>query len=1207
MSSPLSSKSVVHKTGIPIAALDISPSRTHAVLAGREILKTVRVQDATCTEDFNIRSNIVAYESTQKTSRDIVSAQHKDQLAANDVKWSNGSYDTTIATAAANGRVVIYDLNRAGVETGRLHEHSRQVHRLAFNPHQGSLLLSASQDGTVRMWDLRDLRGERSARRCASIRRFSGNNEGIRDVRWSPTDGVEFATGTDNGVIQRWDFRKESAPSLKINAHDKTCRSIDWHPSGKYLASGGADKHVKVWDFKSTDRRMKPSWQLKTPHAVRNVRWRPSNTSVDDGQSEIRLSSHIVTSYDGGDPRIHIWDFRRPHVPFHEWDRYDTPSTDLLWHSEDRLWSVGSAGMFTQCDLNFMPKTIDRRNVNILTTASDGQICFFSEERSRRRISLNDREHSPLQRTDTDGSSDGKFGSSHSATDGSFDDQSMLSSSLKRRRQRLANSRFLASTPPSFSSHVSNARSEDPPGLATTYISPQIPAYGHVLGIFDSSAFSYLAKTYRLPPPDPSIHGHLHIHEMIKTFFDENAILSTHTNQYRLAQTWRILGGAVQKEIIERAETVKRERVARTSAPAILLKPPSARILAGTKVQPVEITRASAPAILVKEPSSNASIETKLLPEKSPGNSQSLGTARDSSSNMPTPRAKPVQDLPIVPNNTQQMLDHTVTTPVNFLDPDWTARRPSVQLVKPAPLSTGLFIPTKPTANNHKNDGIIEHDENTDSLSPSMHDFTDIEQQLQERRAAVNNYKAKPRTVLRFDDPYENPQNSITAPRLNSHDSNESFQMFSASSDSDNRSPPLAESLNESVKSEHSGLQPRVWGSTTKTDFAYSRSSQHFNDQSAKGNPTSSPQYIIEPISMKSEEIVSQATSTNTRSLSPVKRPIVIAAPIVHLRGFSPAQKDPTMPADAFLSTDILPPQEPPINPPPWSIYSLLPPVIAFHLNSRSDTQFPSFLALHLASLFPSLFPQPLTESYLLAYHSKLTSLRLFAEAAALRNASNPSYPEVANITAGPGTVLWYCRNCEKPVKGDKQDYCTRCQQDWGDCGICESLAPPEQLLLTSKQTERPSSLDQNAETWVPRLWAWCQGCGHGGHNSCLSAWWADANISEGMCAVPGCGHDCVEGKGRDARIKQMAAEKKRMQGKVVRDDWTVPESRAVERTRSLVGKSGGGLGIGVEAGTGTGTGRGIGLGIGRRVRLRVPDGEGIVIGEARQEESASV
>ncbi|KAI5298973.1 SEA (Seh1-associated) complex subunit, partial [Ascosphaera atra] len=320
------SQTVSHKTGIPIASLDISPQRTHAVVAGREIFKTIRVSPDSCAEEFNIRAAIISYSSTHNVISTAIPARHKDQLAANDVKWSHGQYDTVIATAAANGRIVIYDLNRAGLELARFREHNRQVHKLAFNPYKGAWLLSGSQDASICMWDLRMVSGERSAMNFGSKNRFDGHNDAVRDVRWSPVDGVEFAAATDSGVVQHWDVRKHSAPLMKINAHERTCFCVDWHPDGKHLLSGGADNQVKVWDFSTADRKQKPCFQLRTPQYAVNARWRPPSLmeahKTNSGAAGWE-TTQIVTSYDPDDPRVHLWDFRRPHIPYKEFNMFN--------------------------------------------------------------------------------------------------------------------------------------------------------------------------------------------------------------------------------------------------------------------------------------------------------------------------------------------------------------------------------------------------------------------------------------------------------------------------------------------------------------------------------------------------------------------------------------------------------------------------------------------------------------------------------------------------------------------------------------------------------------------------------------------------------------------------------------------------------------------------------------------------------------------
>ncbi|KAL8686943.1 MAG: hypothetical protein Q9218_006747 [Villophora microphyllina] len=557
-SSSPTSRTTAHKTGLPINAFDISPTRTHAIVAGREILKTIHVTELSCTEDFNLRASIIAYAAAHDTSGRAISARHKDQLAATDVKWSHGKYDSTVATAAANGQIVIYDLNRPGVELARLHEHTRQVHRIAFNPHQGALLLSGSQDTTIRLWDLRALAREESVVTCRSTHKYPGNNEGIRDLRWSPTEGVEFAAGTDNGVIQRWDLQKPNAPLLKINAHEKTCFSIDWHPDGKHLASGGADKNLKVWDFSSTDRRMKPCWQLRAPKPILNARWRPPCWKLEDNAPGHWSCTHIATSYDNQDPRIHVWDLRRPSVPFRELDRYDTPPSAMLWHSENLLWSVGAAGMFTQTDINFAKKRWETHTSNTVATAPDGSFALFLENRFRRRASAEGLEHSFFHRNGQSGSSGDKLSSSYSATEGSLEEPSLLSTSIRARRRKAPStrsSRSLAGTPPSLGSGGSVLDLDETLQKAHRHRSAQMAAYGSVTGIFEADAFTFLARRYKICV-DLEPGAGAAVCQLLPEALAHNAGLAAYVGQYRLAQSWRILALALQKELESRGKRI---------------------------------------------------------------------------------------------------------------------------------------------------------------------------------------------------------------------------------------------------------------------------------------------------------------------------------------------------------------------------------------------------------------------------------------------------------------------------------------------------------------------------------------------------------------------------------------------------------------------------------------------------------------------------
>ena len=1173
-----SSHSLVHKTGIPIAAVDISPGRTHAILAGRDILKTIRVAATSCSEDFNLRSAIIAYASTHDSARGALSAQHKDQLAATDVKWSHGKFDTTIATAAANGRIVLYDINRAGVELARLHEHTRQVHKVAFNPHQGALLLSGSQDATIRMWDLRILAGERSVMTCRSINTYTGNNEGIRDLKCSPSDGVEFAAGTDNGVVQRWDFRNDKKPLLKVNAHDKTCHSIDYHPSGKYLASGGADKNVKVWDIKSADRRMKPSWQLRAPQAVLNIRWRLVGSSPATEETSGRQCTYLATSYDQKDPRIHVWDLRRPHVPAWELDRYETPATDLLWCSEDLLWSVGHTGMFTQSDMNHAVKPIERLNVNVLATSPNGQICYFSKARARKPKPLLDPSNHYLQRSNTGESSGEKLGSSHSATDGSLEEASILSSTLRKRRQKSLSTRTTGSTtgsiPPATSGNSPASSLDEAMKPEGRFRPDQVFAYGRVLGTFDVAAFKYLATHYRQPKLLSKRHD---MYQFMPALFEENAIFAAHAGQYRLAQSWRVLGTAAQNELRGRAEIVSQHRLNR----------PNKRI--------------TIPRKTVLPRSENTHSAHHLSPSAS---------NRDSTSNMPTPLAKPAQQHPASSTDIDDEMSLDAEAPAHLLGPAW----------KPKPILEGWETRSQRSRSSSCGESTSEplvDDSNHEILvkGSADHDiptefgtFTDIDQIIYDRRAALNNYKAKPRSPLRLDDALDLARRVSVFPYLDRHDSDESFQMLSASADSNPRSMSVVGSFGESYRSSPSDNPEGRWDTSFRQTASKSVVSPDADVNIGVNMElvvkTDLPMRLIEP---NKEENASDMQHQILPGDLVLRRPSSLIHPKVYIRGSQESDDRSaghlSQPAAGCTPTEFKALLSPPQHSAPWSLTALLSPIIDFHLINLSDLQFPAYLSLYLRPLFPYLFDPNAVTATLLSYHQQLISLGLFVEAATMRNQCYPDYPDIWELGIGDNRGAgWYCTTCNKVVKGDAVGYCARCRQDWGLCPICESSDSP----LPSTETMREN--DGFQALHGTNLWAWCQECGHGGHDSCLRIWWADAIRSEGGCPCQGCLHDCIPGIRRNERFKERELGRTRAKlkaGGVEKDQWDVGESKAVERTRGLVALKGKVPGDGSSTRTPSKKGGrlsvGLGLG-GKKVRLVEP-GAGAGTGENMEDE----
>ena len=1122
-----------------------------------------------------------------------------------DVKWSHGPFDRKIATAAANGQIVVYDLERAGVELARLHEHNRQVHRLDFNPHQGAWMLSGSQDSTIRLWDLRALAGDRNVMTCQSQSQFPGNSEGVRDVRWSPTNGVEFAIGTDGGVIQRWDIRKANAPLLKIAAHDKTCNTIGWHPDGKHLVSGGADKNVKVWDFASSDRRMKPMWQLRAPQAVVNVRWRPgcwSSRGVGNWQC-----TQLATSYDKEDPRIHIWDFRRPSVPFRVLDRYETPPTSLLWRSESLLWAVGSAGMFTQTDITSLPKVSDYRNPNTLGIAADGRITFTSMKGERRKPSIEDVTQEMLQQGHRGESTNARPSGSNSTTEpGSLDDFSPLHSSLRSRRGKQPGSSRSAA---SLSSTPSSGEPVDQLDISlqtkNLYKPPQLIGTGYVPGVFDAEGFRFMARHYTAPPIlSPGQSGNS-LHQIFSLVFQHNARVAAFAGQHRLSQTWKILGLAVERELLKRAEHNRKQRQLAASTEASngpLLSPTSSKKL---RVTGNDHERMS--SISDRELQQATNVLARL----------------DTSSNMTTPLARPII------NYTDTSNGRTTTTALEKVDHLQLPESPwAKQSPKPTPGVSELKRLASPRSlsggkENTRGYGHISGSEESESsTSPSPRDrkeiiptmrFADLDRDMAKRRAAAGNYRAMPRPLFELDDPFQMNRTSPSMPPLDRQDSNDSFQMFSTSTDSSQRGASKNGSLDSFRESEKSGSTP----DQLKT-YDRRRSSNYDGDTGDAGIFDDEAEMISSntrtpfPTSVSSNEIrgnVPLSASTSIPSLRPPKAmPAIVNAEDVeswggvHVLGGDRADEE-----QSYVEADFFPtlPVEGDTPPPPWTATAIILPLIEYHCEKLFDTQFPTYLLLHVAPYFPTRMHRERALGIISQYHHQLQIFDLHVQAAELRNQAMEYYPELSECglhqvdTGGP-----WCTNCNKPSKGSKPKQCERCNKPWGECPICNGDGPIS--------PDRPTGIDiiaspraTNAKTG-DALWSWCQYCGHGGHAGCLRTWWTDP-ASEGGCPIMGCLCDCMPGSRRDEINTATEADWRREKSAVHRDDWSVGESAAAQRASRLVGSDVGRGGRGILHGRGEGGPLSLGAAGrsasgGKKVRIVVPEDEvGVGRGDGRR------
>ncbi|KAJ5492740.1 hypothetical protein N7539_001486 [Penicillium diatomitis] len=1221
-------QTVTHRTGIPITALDTSPDGTHAVIGGKEILKTINVSADHSSEEYNIRNAVISYASTHHQSG--ASTIHKDQLNVRDVKWSHSNYERMIATAVANGRIILYDLHRPGLQVCRFQGHNRQVHRLAFNPHLASWLLSGSQDGTIRMWDLRSPSMDRSLSTCGSKEVYQSNSDAIRDVRWSPSDGVMFATASDSGVIQMWDSRKTNAPVMRIAAHERPCFAIDWHADGRHVISGGTDRLVKVWDFSTgAERRQKPLFQFRTPQAVTNVRWRPPSLVGDSPSTGKWQSTQVVTTYDKEDPRIHLWDLRRVHVPFREFDRYDVPAADLLWHSKDLLWTVGESGAFTQTDVRYAPTVANRRPVCAAAWNPNGSFVAFGEARPRRRgLAPNGSEFLNL---DEDLSSNGDHSLSQSPADDVLDGV-VVASSFRPRQSKLATTRqskSLGSTPPGVIDitqvlPLNQALAKIPPLPLTN----QIGIIGSIPNATNTpSHFRYLARHYSsLLNENAHAQSSMELLLQLLISLDKNAECAMSLSLPRLAQTWRIVKFAIIQEFQRRAREMQsgnKGTKPRTSKDGLAI---SSRV--GDHDRSGKMKSRLFKGVMQTEGQRNVVSDT------------------ESTSNMTTPLAQPIPDTPQeswssstdsqIPSLSESGIDldplpPSVLSPHNgwaMSESDPPSNQHALNLNRDQSLSSNdnswsaaviyqrLRDPLQPELDDEQRSAPRAiagrsdwHTRLSREIPPDPNE-DEYDQKLEHKRAAISNYKQHPKKVLKLDTPTgtdRGPSDGYIR-----RDSSESFTMFSASTDGSNPSKSIAASFSSNI-APADGRDGSYAGSFAGKAALGTRKEPYLE---------TSPEEPEEDVAELDELDVAQEGQNHLARPSTPPTLLTESTPLDHLvfkekqssHSVEPLLGLPALPGIGGIYKDVsqvrLPLVPDSTESMPWSVAAILTEAIRhYHSTSNAaDVQTAAHLLRTLHVLYEDcedIFPCEESELIFRTYNEHLVRHSMEIEAAELRLSCVSAYPGVYDYALADTFINVFCFTCQRPYENPQRDNlrCHRCNTRQPPCPICQSLEPPEDWVTAYQDSESPRSSmvttscassvrsSQSAATeplptcdaveFKPfsarnaQLWLWCQGCGHGGHTACITLWLRDVPMSEGGCATPGCWHDCAPGPRREFNRQMLTAATKRRDSTSRSSGVATPqnekwpsESRTLHKVRGMLGAAG------VAATTGTGHGR---------------------------------
>lgn len=108
----------------------------------------------------------------------------------------------------------------------------------------GRSLVTAGDDGFLRLWELDDPAQDRAGDRCWRIL-----DHGARVAAVALTgDGFLAVSGGDDGKLRLWDVDATRDRTARLDGHDAAVTALAWSPDGTRMATGAADGRVKIWE-----------------------------------------------------------------------------------------------------------------------------------------------------------------------------------------------------------------------------------------------------------------------------------------------------------------------------------------------------------------------------------------------------------------------------------------------------------------------------------------------------------------------------------------------------------------------------------------------------------------------------------------------------------------------------------------------------------------------------------------------------------------------------------------------------------------------------------------------------------------------------------------------------------------------------------------------------------------------------------------------
>jgi G protein beta subunit-like protein len=144
---------------------------------------------------------------------------------------------TRMFSASEDGSVKVWDLRAPGIQ--RDFNAEAPVTAASLHPNQAEVL-SVDQEGKLKLWDLEAGKLEKTVETEGKV--------ALRDVAVS-ADGTLTVAANNRGTVFVWNSgATQWSPLMRLDAHPSYCLRTVFSHDMKFLATTSADKTINVWD-----------------------------------------------------------------------------------------------------------------------------------------------------------------------------------------------------------------------------------------------------------------------------------------------------------------------------------------------------------------------------------------------------------------------------------------------------------------------------------------------------------------------------------------------------------------------------------------------------------------------------------------------------------------------------------------------------------------------------------------------------------------------------------------------------------------------------------------------------------------------------------------------------------------------------------------------------------------------------------------------